>query len=91
MFFEKLFDSDSHISEIEKLSNFIGIDPLPGKIEKKVHTSVKAQIPSGLENKIIERFSHVYSFVSERFKDSIPPNWKRNMEHRSLRPTARLT
>ena len=85
------FETMRRKSEIEKVCEFLSVDPtsitLPGKVNASKPSN--ASIPDQILNNIRRELAATYKFCSEKFKD-IPDEWQDSMNKLQSRPAAAM-
>ncbi len=76
-FYEDLLGAEHHLREITRLATFLGIDALPGALDKRVHATAPSPLPEGFEALACQAFSAVYREIAERFAGALPEPWLR--------------
>ncbi|TGD72482.1 sulfotransferase [Mangrovimicrobium sediminis] len=76
-FYEDLLGAEHHQREINRLAAFLGIDALPGALDKRVHATAQAPLPEGFEALACQAFAGVYRDLGERFAGALPEPWSR--------------
>ncbi|MEM1275443.1 MAG: sulfotransferase [Pseudomonadota bacterium] len=75
-FYETLFSEQ----EIARLTEFLGVDPMPADFERKVWVTKNREVmPSSTAmTRVKDALQPVYRFVEDRFGTELPDRWKRS-------------
>jgi len=72
--FERLFSQEA----LGRLCRFLGIESVPGEVERVVHKGRKIALPDILRTRFEEKLAPQYQFVEE-FMGGLPPEWTEKM------------
>ena len=76
VFFEHLTSLDNNGQELEKITQFLSIDYLPGDLGVKINAGKKADFDQSAHRRIVRRFAKSYEFVFDRYGAEVPASWR---------------
>ena len=74
VFFENLFFGDNRDAELNRITDYLGIDSHPANFEERIAASIEVPLDSKLRQKAVQRFTHVYRDFAEHF-GPLPESW----------------
>jgi hypothetical protein len=81
LFYEHLMQPATHAAELRRLTDFLGIDFIPGNPDSRVNVSKPIDLGPAELAQIAAHFSEVYEYVAENHPTRIPGRWR---EHAQL-------
>jgi len=79
LFYETLFSPAGH-DEVRRLTDFLDISYQEADIHKAYNVSGTRALPEHLREQAVQTFSHVYSYIYERYGSQVPAGWERPPE-----------
>lgn len=76
LFYETLF-SPAGQDEVRRLTDFLEITYKEADIDKGQNVGGAFALPEQLRQQAAQRFSHVYSYIYERYGSQVPASWER--------------
>ncbi len=86
LFYEHLMSETTHASELRRLTDFLGIDFIPGDPGSRVNVSKSIDLGTNELAKIAAHFSDTYDYVAENYPERLPDRWR---EHAQLATTTK--
>ena len=83
-FYERLFTP----AAMRSLCRFCDLDYVPPNFDARANASMPAAMPPDLRLKAIHAYARFYSEIEALFPDTLPQNWRSDMELLSKPPTA---
>lgn len=80
VFYENIMDTVTHESELTKVTNFLGVDYLPGNINQKKNVSKIIKLSDEHAQTIAIHFAEIYEYIHAMFPDNLPKKWLSRLE-----------
>lgn len=77
-FYENLFGADGD-AELRRLCSFLDIDYVPGDFDDNPNKGFHHEFPEASRRAIAEFFAPTYRYVIERYPDTVPARWHRDV------------
>lgn len=75
VFFEHLTSPDNNGQELQKITQFLSIDYLPGDLGVKINAGKKVEFEQGAHRRIVRRFAKSYEYIFDRYGIEVPAPW----------------
>jgi hypothetical protein len=79
LFYESLFSPAGH-EEVRRLTDFLEIAYRQADMQKAYTVSGARALPEALKAQAVRTFSHVYSYIYERYGAQVPEAWEKPLE-----------